>query len=351
MKASVISLILIILSLASIEVQLKLCAVDSDCNAGYKWQEIQEWDDFGCQQPIFECVPNDNFSSAYTIAASDYTPSPQTTSRVQTTQQGGGAARSTAAAGSNRPSRLTIRTQNTQPATLRFDSTTNQNAIFELSLNPSTGELSLSNTQRPVIRISHDGNLVDMSNGVTIQTYGLQVQNLWNFADTQLKYNGVPQWKLVYDEVFMVGQAAEGWSLPEATSRWGAMSLLGGYCRTSTQTLSKSFSGLPQHTRARIQANFHFIDSWGGDTAYMKVTETDDMHTMSYAWTDSFDYVSTRNAVNVWGRDIGEGKFNQFIDFEMLHSYETIKIMFGTSLEQDSWSASYGISSVRIYVI
>ena len=77
------------------------------------------------------------------------------------------------------------------------------------------------------------------------------------------------------------------------------MSLLGGYCRTSTQTLSKSFSNLPQHTRVRIQANFHFIDSWTGDTAYMKVTETEDMHSMAYAWTDSFDYVSTHNAVNV----------------------------------------------------
>lgn len=77
------------------------------------------------------------------------------------------------------------------------------------------------------------------------------------------------------------------------------MSLLGGYCRTSTQTLSKSFSNLPKHTRVRIQANFHFIDSWTGDTAYMKVTETEDMHSMAYAWTDSFDYVSTHNAVNV----------------------------------------------------
>lgn len=74
-------------------------------------------------------------------------------------------------------------------------------------------------------------------------------------------------------------------------------------------------------------------------------------NTLDYAWTDSYDYVSSRNSVNVWGRDIGEGKFNTFIDFETLHTNNQIKLVFGTSLEQDSCSASYGISSVRIYVI
>lgn len=327
---------------------------NDDCPNGNRCQQIQECDDYGCQEPWFECVPGNDFSTASAIDSAQASDEPETPTRVQTNNKIDDIVpetTTTGAQGDNRPSRLTVRTQNTNPSVVRFDSTLNPNSVFEWGLDPSTGQLTLANLYHPIMRVSQDGNLVDMSDDVTIQAYHLEVENLWSFRDTQLSYNGVPQWKMIYDEIFMVGQPAEGWSLPEATSKCGALSLLGGYCRTSTQTLTKSYSGLPQHTRVRVQANFHFIDSWAGDTAYMKVTETQDMSALSYAWTDSFDYVSTRNSINVWGRDIGEGKFNQLIDFEMLHTFETVKVMFGTSLDQDSWSASYGISSIRIFVI
>ncbi len=127
--------------------------------------------------------------------------------------------------------------------------------------------------------------------------------------------------------------------------------MLGGYWATSNENLVKVFDNIPPHTRIKIESNFHFLDSWGGETAFLRVSDNDDLGTLNYIWTDSYDYVSARNAVNVWGRDIGDGKFNTFISFEMMHSFDQLRVQFGTSLEQKAWAASYGISTFRIYII
>lgn len=134
----------------------------------------------------------------------------ETASTVQT---------STVQSGANKPSRLIIRTQNSNPSVIRFDTTNNPNYVYEWGLNPTSGEFTLANPFRSVMRISQDGQLVDMSDHILLRAYNLEIENLWAFADTQMYFNGVPQWKLTYDEVFMVGQQAEGWSLPEATSK------------------------------------------------------------------------------------------------------------------------------------
>ena len=75
--------------------------------------------------------------------------------------------------------------------------------------------------------------------------------------------------------------------------------MLGGYCATSNENLVKVFDNIPHHTRIKVEANFHFLDSWGGETAFLRVSETEDLGTLNYVWTDSFDYISSRNAVNV----------------------------------------------------
>ena len=202
-----------------------------------------------------------------------------------------------------------------------------------------------------MMAFNKNGTEIDCSDNINFKAYEMEINSVWKFTQGHLKFEGVPQWKLIHDEIFKYGSYAEGWSLPEATTKCGAVHMLGGYCKTSSEHLAKTFSELPVHKRIRIQANFHFIDSWGGDTAYLRVSEEDDMKDLNYVWTESYDYVSSRNAINVCGRDIGDGKFNVFIDVELAHTHNQIKLLFGSSLEQDSCSASYGISSIRIYVI
>lgn len=250
-----------------------------------------------------------------------------------------------------RPSRLILRTSNDQRSILRFDSAQNENLAYQLAMNPQSGKFQIEAGSKTVLSINQDGTEIDCRNSVVLKTFGLEIQDLWKFEDSHMKYNGVPQWKLVHDEVFKVGENAEGWSIPDAVTKCGAINMLGGYCKTSSENLIKVFDNLPAHKRIRIQANFHFIDSWGGDTAFLKVSDGEDMGTMQYAWTESYDYVSSRNAVNVCGRDIGDGKFNTLIDFELLHNHPKVKLMFGSSLEQQACAASYGISMVRIYII
>jgi len=220
-----------------------------------------------------------------------------------------------------------------------------------MSLNPEDGSFSLSNPLKTVMTINQEGTEIDCSDNVSLHVTSLRASNLWAIEENQIKFNGVPQWKLVHDEIFRIGQHAEGWNMPDAITQCGAMHMLGGYCTTSNENLVKVFNNLPSHRRIRVQANFHFIDSWGGDTAFLKVTSGEDMGDLQYAWTDSYDYVSSRNAVNVCGRDVGDGKFNTFIDFEMAHTHSQIKLMFGSSLEQKACAASYGVSMVRIQVL
>ena len=182
---------------------------------------------------------------------------------------------------------------------LKFESTEHDDLSYQIALNPADGTLRFSSAKNTIMTFNKEGTQIDCSDNVVLKTHGLEIQNQWSFSDSQLKYNGVPQWKLVHDEVFRVGEPAEGWSIPDATTKCGAIHMLGGYCKTSTENLIKVFDKLPAHQRIRIQANFHFIDSWGGDTAFLKVSEDDDMSKLAMAWTDSYDYVSSRNAVNV----------------------------------------------------
>ena len=85
--------------------------------------------------------------------------------------------------------------------------------------------------------------------------------------------------------------------------------MIGGYGQTSGDSLTTtvSLSGY-QYSQVRVEAIFHFIDAWSGQTAFLKTT--DDSGSDRYLWTDSFDFTSTKNSLNLCGSQIGEGKFS-----------------------------------------
>ncbi len=47
--------------------------------------------------------------------------------------------------------------------------------------------------------------------------------------------------------------------------------MLGGFEKFGGGEISKLFKVLPNHTKIKIKAIFHFIDFWSGETAYLKV--------------------------------------------------------------------------------
>mmetsp|Transcript_5093 Transcript_5093/g.5813 ORF Transcript_5093/g.5813 Transcript_5093/m.5813 type:complete len:87 (-) Transcript_5093:447-707(-) len=86
-------------------------------------------------------------------------------------------------------------------------------------MDPTNREFNLLAGEKPVMRFNTDGTEIDCTNDVMLRVDGLEIQNIWTFEDSQIKYNGVPQWKLVHDEVFRVGEMAQGWNLPDSVTK------------------------------------------------------------------------------------------------------------------------------------
>lgn len=169
------------------------------------------------------------------------------------------------------------------------------------------------------------------------------------------KINGVSQWKMIHEE-FGTNFDLDKWKLTNSgamlkITECGGFHLLGGYGQLSMHKLSTTISldGY-EFDHIKIDARFHFIDAWSGHTAYVKVPSKN-----IYLWTDSFDFTQTKNSLNLCGSDIGEGKFVSLIESvltkeQAINSEGDLELEIGTTLDTDPEYASYGISSLRIYI-
>jgi len=157
---------------------------------------------------------------------------------------------------------------------------------------------------------------------------------------------GVAQWRLAVNENFW--STPTGWSTNEI-STCGGTYLLGGYCILSRGNLIKQFSNLPTHTKLRVTADFHYIDAWTGETAYMQLN-TGPKNQDEYVWTDRYDSSMAMNAINVCGAIYGEGKLTTKIDIVVPHNDDSVVVTFGTTVDQDPCDQSWGISNLSIYI-
>jgi hypothetical protein len=63
----------------------------------------------------------------------------------------------------------------------------------------------------------------------------------------------------------------------------------------------KTFHSLPEHTTVRINASYHMLDSWEGETAYMKVDD-------EIVWSRKGEH--SANGINLCGGDHNDPAFN-----------------------------------------
>lgn len=154
-------------------------------------------------------------------------------------------------------------------------------------------------------------------------------------------FKGIPQWTLFLADSFDQG----GWSNASVSTCGGSqIPILGGYGKFSGGSVSKNLRQLPEHSEIRVKANFHFIDGWQGEWAYAKV----DHQTV---WTDVYDSQSTNsNALNICGGPTHEGKFAVPIDVALKHSSSSLALTFGSTLSKPATEASWGLSSLQIYI-
>jgi hypothetical protein len=156
------------------------------------------------------------------------------------------------------------------------------------------------------------------------------------------KVKGIPQWRLLYEDDFT------GWS-NNTTTECGGITMLGGYCVFGGGEVTKTFKDLPTHTSIRIQANYHFIDAWNAETGFMRINNGKD-GMMQYIWTERYSAFIGNYGIDVCGGRWPEGRFSTPIDVSIPHTDSSVKIGFGSTIEQDPCDESFGVSGVRILI-
>jgi len=161
-----------------------------------------------------------------------------------------------------------------------------------------------------------------------------------------LTIGGVNQWSVAEADDF--SKPVVGWS-HTSTSSCGGVTMLGGYCKFAAGDVTKTVSNLPAHSQLRVQATFHFIDRWVGETAFLKMNTGVD-GSMVPVWTESHAQDHEVHGMNVCGSDsVHEGKFAVRVDVTVPHSGSDINFAFGTTMNaEDPCDESWGISSFEV---
>lgn len=123
--------------------------------------------------------------------------------------------------------------------------------------------------------------------------------------------------------------------------------MLGGYGKFSGGIeIKKTFTEIPlPHSFIRVVATYHFIDAWSGETGFMRIN-SGKKGAMEYVWTSKYDFSKSVGGINICGADYPEGRFGSKIDLTLRHTTDTVTIGFGSTLDQDPYENSYGISNL-----
>lgn len=158
-------------------------------------------------------------------------------------------------------------------------------------------------------------------------------------ANTAMFLQEQQQWGLVQDHHF--GEHDHGYKNGEVTEC--GVKMYGGHCKTSKQEIVKTVSDLPAHKKIRVVANYHFIDSWEGETGFAKIND-------QIVWADTHDAEGAKGLSMCGRKDVAEGKFASKIDVTIPHTESFLKLSFGATLDEHACDESYAVSGVQIFV-
>ncbi len=106
---------------------------------------------------------------------------------------------------------------------------------------------------------------------------------------------------------------------------------------------------MQSHEHVRVVFNYHFIDSWNGENGFFRANVGRD-NKMEYLWNDRYDFSKGANGVNICGNIYPENRLSQVVDVTFRHSRETLVLGVGSTLDQDPYENSWGISNLQIYI-
>lgn len=229
---------------------------------------------------------------------------------------------------------LSIQAGEVDNAEFRFGCPSN---FYSFTSRGQFNDFIISNAQRPLISINGQKDIMLFNS----------IVNLRDLKYTgQFKVRGIPQWRLIYEEDFSV--LPTGWS-NNTISECGGINMLGGYCNFGGGEVTKVFENLPEHSSIRIEATYHFIDAWDTQTGFMRLNNGKDGE-MQYAWIERYSAFSGNTGIDVCGGRWPEGKFSSPINVSIPHKEKSIKVGFGSTIEQDPCDESFGVSGIRIYI-
>jgi hypothetical protein len=152
----------------------------------------------------------------------------------------------------------------------------------------------------------------------------------------------VVQWALKFHEDFE-GEV-QGWSSKSKGSCDGNDHHLAGHCNNVEGEVKKTFSGLGEHKFVRLQARYHFLDSWEGEQAFAKIGDRT-------VWTEVNDVRGMHpKALNACGGDHPDLKMSVPIDVVVPHTGSDISVSFGANLDEHPCNESFGVDDVMISV-
>ena len=124
---------------------------------------------------------------------------------------------------------------------------------------------------------------------------------------------------------------------------------LGGHCKVGgNHILQKKMTLDPTaHTEVRVVAKVHLIDSWENEIAWMSI----DDHVV---WTTTglaAGATTKTNTISLCGNPLhSEASLGVVVDVTVPHTTNTVKINFGTSLDEHECNESLGLDDVHLYV-
>ncbi|CRG97908.1 conserved Plasmodium protein, unknown function [Plasmodium gallinaceum] len=220
----------------------------------------------------------------------------------------------------------------------------NDEMEYKLGLN-TKNELIISKKNKPLINIDEHDNLNFFNPDLTVKS--LNVHGVFKILN-------INQFQMIVHEDFSNSSNTKGWigeNFDSFTSICGGINLLGGYGKLSKGKIYKIFENIPTHTQVRIKSNFHFIDNWNNQTAYMKIGR-DEKEEFFFVWTDSHSQLNKENSINICGNSTGESKFFSLIDIIVPHNSKKLIVEFGTNIQNhEPNNISWGISNFQIYII
>jgi hypothetical protein len=152
-------------------------------------------------------------------------------------------------------------------------------------------------------------------------------------------------WTLIFDDTFTTG-ADPGWSTTGtyACGAWGT--ILGGYGIIAGGEMDIDLSTYAiTHTEAWVLLDYIALDSWDGETAYVKVDGTT-------AWSQSQNnHTSAYGEVCGWDRGYyGSYDSRHAVEVQPTHTATTITVAGGSTLDQGPTDESFGLDNVYVWI-